>query len=304
MRSINFAAIIVSLSSFITVALAASIPPQVKQVVGFIYIAGKDGKPEPKGTAFLVRVKSTQNPDRAFGYVVTAKHVLQYQPDPKQPERREWFANVSLRLNTKDGKSDFLNVPIVVAGAKKTVFLHEDPTVDIAIIPGTADTNRFDFKVLPDEIITTEKDFRELKITEGSEVFFTGLFTPYTGTLRNYPIVRFGRVALITDERINFVGAAAHLYLIESGSYGGNSGSPVYFYLGSDREAGTLTVGPPIIKLAGVISGSFLDLQPIAVIETATVPIARSNMGIAAVTPAYKLYEILFGSELKKHRGE
>jgi len=129
--------------------------------------------------------------------------------------------------------------------------------------------------------------------------------TPYrVGTRRNYPVVRFGRVALIPDERINIAGSDAHLYLIESGSYGGNSGSPVYFYLGSDREVGSVTVGPPILKLAGVMSGSFVDLQPISVIETATIPIARSNMGIAAVTPAYKLHQILFGSELKKHRGE
>jgi hypothetical protein len=91
------------------------------------------------------------------------------------------------------------------------------------------------------------------------------------------------------------------LYLIESGSYGGNSGSPVYFYIGMERPTG-IVLGSPIIKLAGIMKGTFQDVEPITTVETNATPVARSSMGIAIVVPAYKLHELLFDDELKKLR--
>lgn len=303
---------LVALTVYKATGIAAPIPSQdIKQVVAFVFVQrdqeGKwnpNGKWFPSGTAFFVGVNSPKNPDLTFAYLVTAKHVLQYKPDPKTPTRKEWFPNIRLRLNTIAGESDFVTASVVVTGDKKTVFLHEeDKTVDLAVNPVRLDAKRFQFKVLPDQMITTEKDFKDLEITEGSEVFFTGLFLPYLGTLKNYPVVRFGKVSLITDEKIKWVDdLESNLYLIESGSYSGNSGAPVYFYLGSDRKPGVLFAGMPIVKLAGVVSGTFLDNQPIKIIETAQVPVAPSSMGIAAVVPAYKLYEIIFGNELTRKR--
>jgi len=279
--------------------MAAPIPPEVKSVVAFLFIPGKQpGELVPYGTAFFVGVKDPKNPDRSFVYLVTAKHVL------RTPDRKTWLPKIFLRLNTKTSSSEIIEISLFLSGAGRTVFMHSDPSVDIAVIPALPDQDRFDFKVLPEEMITTEKDFKGLGITEGSEVFFTGLFSPYVGTRKNYPVVRFGRVSLITDEKIKFVDDEAQLYLIESGSYGGNSGSPVFFYLGSDRTPGMLVVGPPILKLAGVMSGSFLDLQPVGVVETARVNVAPSSMGIAAVVPAYKLHDLLFSADLMKQRGQ
>lgn len=278
--------------------MAAPIPPEVKSVVGFLFIPGKQpGQLVPHGTGFFVAVRDSKNPDRSFVYLVTAKHVLQ------TPDHKSWLPKIFLRLNTRTGSSEIIEIPLSFSGVDRTVFLHSDPSVDLAAIPGLPDQGQFDFKALPEEIITTEQDFKSLGITEGSEVFFTGLFSPYLGTRKNYPVVRFGRVSLITDEKIRFVDRDAQLYLVESGSYGGNSGSPVFFYLGSDRNPGMLVVGPPILKLAGVMSGSFLDLQPVSSVETARVNVAPSNMGIAAVVPAYILRELLFSPEMVKQRG-
>ena len=116
-------------------------------------------------------------------------------------------------------------------------------------------------------------------------------------------IVRFGQVALITEEKIDWKGEKTDLYLIEAGSFGGNSGSPVFFYLGSEREPGSIIVGPPVLKIAGVMQGTFLDAQEIKVAQTKATPFSLSNMGIAAVVPCYKLYEILHSEEIKKIRG-
>ena len=62
--------------------------------------------------------------------------------------------------------------------------------------------------------------------------------------------------ALLTDERINWNNEKAELYLVESASYGGNSGSPVFFFLGPERIPGQFNPGP-LVKLAGVMQGRF-----------------------------------------------
>lgn len=276
--------------------MPAPIPSEVKSVVAFIFIE-KEGKLIPNGTAFFVGVKKPSEPNVFSVYLVTAKHVL-YKPNTS-----EFLDKVFIRLNKKVGGSEISLIPIKAEDDNKTVFFHSDTSVDIAVIPFLPDQEKIDFKFLTDDMITTKDAFKALKIREGSDVFFTGLFTPYPGSLKNHPIVRFGRVALMTDEKIEWQGQRMDLYLIEAGSYGGNSGAPVFFYLGSDREPGSIVVGTPILKLAGVMQGTFLDAQEIKVIETKKVPIALSNMGIAAVVPAYKLHDVLFSEELRQHRG-
>lgn len=76
----------------------------------------------------------------------------------------------------------------------------------------------------------------------------------------------------------------------------------LFFYLGVDREPGSVYVGPPVYKLAGVISGTFLNLQPIRAIGTTPIAGASSNIGIAAIVPAYKVMEILSGPALMAKR--
>ena len=83
------------------------------------------------------------------------------------------------------------------------VFEHPtDRTVDLAIIPALPDQSLYDFQFIPDDMLTTKESFSELHISEGSDVFFTGLFAQFIGQARNYPITRFGRVAMMPDEKI------------------------------------------------------------------------------------------------------
>lgn len=280
----------------VTLIMAIPIPPEVKEIVSFVFSPGKDGKPIPNGTGFFVGVKLSERPEYSAIYFVTAKHVLQ------RPDKKSFYSAVFLRLNKKDGKAEMIHLPLSVSGIRKNVFMHKDSTVDLAVIPAVYDPQKYDYKFLPDNYITTKDDYKELKIREGAEIFFTGLFLPHIGEHRNYPIVRFGKVSLITDEKINWDGQKMELYLVESASFGGNSGSPVFFYFGAEREPGVLTVGQPVLKLAGIMKGSFGEGRPIQIIETAKVAFAISNIGIAAVIPAYKLHEILFDEELENQR--
>lgn len=280
----------------ISLATATNIPPQVKQVVAFVFIEKSDGKLEANGTAFFVGLPDELNPERSYVYLVTAKHVLQ------NTEGGPLFPVVYVRLDKKDGSAEIVKLPIIASGDKRTVFFHDVPTVDLAVVPALPDEKVFDFKFLPVSVLLESDTLHTHNIAEGTEVFFTGLFTPHVGEQRNYPIVRFGRVALMTPERINWNGMKTELYLIESGSYGGNSGSPVFFYLGADRLLGSITVGPPELYLAGVMKGAFQEGRPIRAVPTSETPFSVANIGIAAVVPAPKLREILFGAELKKIR--
>jgi len=108
-------------------------------------------------------------------------------------------------------------------------------TVDIAVVPALPPQSVFDFKAIPEEMLSTPQTFKDFDIAEGSEVFFVGLFTTFYGEHRNVPIYRFGRMAMFPDENVPWIDYIGHpqqqaqLYLIEIQSYGGNSGSPVFF---------------------------------------------------------------------------
>jgi len=277
------------------VACAANIPEQVKKAIGFIFVPGPTAQPVPNGTCFFVFVKDEAHPDRGWGYLVTAKHVVQ--------QEGVFYPNVWVRLNKKAGGVESLVLPLVLNGPQKNVFVHEDSSVDLVVVRvPQPDPTKYDVFALPQELLTSQHDFDELKISEGSDVFFTGMFLPHIGANKNYPVVRFGRVALLSDERINWDSVAMDLYLIETLSFGGNSGAPVFFYLGGDRTPGVIEFGPPILKLAGIMKGFFGELEPIGVVETRPTPASRANVGIAAVIPAYKLHDILNGSELQDQR--
>ena len=285
-----------------SVAIAAKIEPEIKKAVTFIFVPGAQGKPVPNGTGFFVVIKDEKNPDRIFGYLVTAKHVL-------KDKLGVYFNRVYVRLNKKGGDAQLIGLDLMRQG-NSIIFMHPDATVDIAVVPVLPSPDMYDFKAISEDMLPTAESFPELHIGEGSDVFFAGLFVSYYGEHRNNPIVRFGRVAMLPEDRIEWRTDATkqseyvRLYLIETQSYGGNSGSPVFFSLGSDRQPGSIILGLPVIKLAGIMTGSFNDISPIGIVEipTAPVPVSRQNIGIAAVTPSYLLHEILFSDELTKIR--
>lgn len=280
--------------------MASKIPDEVKETVTFIFIKDASDSLRANGTAFFVGVPDEKNKERLFGYLVTAKHVL-------LDSQKRYFSEVFIRLNKKMGGSDLLRISLSGQEAVP-IYAHNDTTVDIAVLPLLPSAETYQLKVLLEDMITTRERFAQVKIKEGDEVFFTGLFLPFFGVEKNYPIVRFGRVAMLTDELIPWYDRVLggyqmlELYLIESQSFGGNSGSPVFFYLGATREPGVISVGPPTLLLAGIMKGSFLDAKEIQFIERSPVPISIENVGIAAVVPAYYLYEILFSKELRQIR--
>lgn len=87
------------------------------------------------------------------------------------------------------------------------------------------------------------------------------------------------------------------MILLESSSYGGNSGSPVYFRINYPDGKSQLALG-------GVLNGTFRDIAKLEIIQNAVngIPVTYYNNGISGITPTYLLYEILFSDELKSIR--
>lgn len=282
-------------------AVGTPIPQEVKQAVTFVFVTSDAGKRVPNGTGFFIGVKNEQDPNLVNVYLATARHVV------TNKKTASFFKHIWLRMNRKAGDWGYLRIPLSGTDAAR-VFEHKDPNVDIVVIPILPDRKTFDYKCVPENWITTKEMFENLKIAEGDEIFFVGLFTGYYGIERNYPIVRFGRVALISDENIPWRDKKADkpklldLYLVETQSFGGNSGSPVFFWLDPTRDRKRIALGAQKLLLAGIMKGSYSQTKPIGSVETDTVQVAFENLGIAAVVPAYSLHEILFSDELKKQR--
>lgn len=268
---------------------------EIKKSVSFIFIKNNKGDLVANGTGFFVSVKNEKNNERYNVYFVTAKHVL-------QNKNGEYLKEITLRLNKKDDNSQLIQIDLT----KIKIFEHNDKEIDIAVFDCLPDQEVFDFKCIQDQLIASSKVMEENEISEGDDVFFAGLFTSYIGQKKNQPIIRFGKVSLMSDEKIewkesNKPARFLDLYLLECQSFGGNSGSPVFFNLNPMRKLGQLSLGGPAIFLAGLMMGSFFNGSEVLTNNVAKM-ISLQNIGIAAITPAYKLHEILFSEELIKLR--
>ena len=196
--------------------------------------------------------------------------------------------------------------------ATQNLFPSSDPTVDLALVQvSLGDVSRFDVRLTPTSLLTTDADLKALNIAPGTDLFFSGMFSEYLGTDRMEPMVRFGRVSLLPYGKVSFGGVPEDLILAEVFSFGGNSGSPVFYYQGIDRSYGSIAAGPPVVKLAGVMQGFFPGnehpigtAEPVAGANTQAAPGQRGlpvfppNSGIAAIVPAQKILDILNSAEV------
>lgn len=261
-----------------------AIPTEVKKSVAFIYTFEEKKNLTKGGTGFFIGEQKRENPDHYSVSLVTAKHVIQTD------DQKSFLPEISIRLNTIDGGSSMFKVPLNPTGAAQNVFLHEDPTVDLAVITILPDKDKYDFMFLESELLTTKEDVEKLSISEGSDVFFTGLFIPFMGENKIYPLVRFGKIALIPDERVLVNGEKKEVYLIEAGAYSGSSGSPAFVNTEDNTSDSR--------KLIGIISNHFIDKLPVRPTQTDN-STAIANIGIAIIEPAYKLQEILSSREMQ-----
>ncbi len=264
-----------------SVGPAGLIGDAIKQIVTVLYApAEKDGKLIPAGTGFLISYPSRTRGDGGYRLVVTARHVVTNAAGTLQPGLR-------IRINRKGGGTELLEI----AADEQTsrVFFHPDPKVDLCILPAGLDQKVYEFRTLRHDFFAPSDALKVPMLKEGAEVIFLGLFVHHPGEQRNQPIVRFGKVALVPTESILWGEHLLDLILIEAQAFQGNSGAPVFVFLGDRDENGL-----PIPRLLGVLKGALTQKVTGRFEDDENVRFWLPNtVGVSAVIPAYLLEEML-----------
>lgn len=284
------------------------IPDAILDCVCFICVKlaqGQDAESyKPIGTGFFVGINEF---GYQFRYVVTAQHVI-------DEARRGKYVKIYLRVNTRDGKVDYIEVDM------KPELWHSftDPGVDLTAIHIPIPSNKFLFEVLPVEMFATDDCLSQYSIGPGDELFVTGLFRFRSGQNRNLPIIRTGIIAAMPEEMItdNKTGNRFAVYLAEMRSIAGLSGSPVFVFLNKYRlpDPKLENDADYAIFLLGIIRGHWglssqeaLKKGETLDVESFDVEIGFSkgenmNLGIALVTPAHFLWGLLMNNKVKGMR--
>jgi len=278
----------------------AYFPSDLKKCVVFLGFKDVANQKQFAGSAFWISrpgpedIKSEYRP----AYLVTAAHVIDDIEKKCAPNDK----SVLIRVNETKGNQDWRETPLRFWKRHP-----EYPSVDIAVLKVQLDTS-MDHVAWPTEAIADkgnlDKDSdRNLEL--GDEVFFSGLFYPHTGTLRNIPIVRIGNIAALREEPVlSRNGKPMDLYLMESRSIGGLSGSPVFVDLAALKRShqptgGLMAAGSEMMpvsgrfKLIGVVHGHFdWEDNPNDSLDSSSNQLGV-NMGIAMVIPSEKILENL-----------
>jgi hypothetical protein len=260
------------------------ITPELKNASVFLF-HNENGKDfVGHGTGFFIRFQNPSAQTKDACYLVTAKHVLYLNDKPLE--------SLTMRLNKKGGDAEMRKINLVLGGPAQNVWFHADGVADAAVVQiDCPDTKEFNITLLSNDMILTRQIMTDLRIAEGSEMFYSGMLIHHIGTEGSAPHVRCGRLSLIPTEKVNWEGARHELYLADVTIFGGSSGSPAFFawYRGDDED-GRSECG---FKLGGIMIGA-INIKTGDNVD---------NSGISAITPGFKLYEILYSEPVKAARG-
>ena len=229
-------------------------------VVGF---APKGAKPLPDGKMPI------------YKFLVTAQHVVGNRD------------SIIVRLNRID-KPEFacFTVSLLRQGKDKNVYVPTNrPQVDLIAVrignfPNT-DPTVFDYSLILDDDL-----MKKWEVMEGTDVFAVGYLYGYSGKKQNFPVTKFGKVALLTDEAWYHSPPPRSLdekaYLVEMQNVPGLSGAPVMlqssqFRVDKEGKLQYRRIPPGII---GVIKGLLRSPE-------------GGTQGVAAIEPAAHLRELM-----------
>ncbi len=169
-------------------------------------------------------------------------------------------------------------------------------------MPLQPDFNKLDIKLIPVELFADDELLHKQNVTEGDSLYLFGLMPQYYGDRKNYPVVRKGSLALLTDELIQTgPNTKQHTYLAEMGSWPGNSGAPVFLNLGGFRNNGI--IGGSNFHLIGLMLGYFSNMRQAEIVDTrAVVGGDPSNIGISFILPASTIRKVLDSPALQQLR--
>lgn len=286
----------------------------IKKTVVYFFSGRVRGRrltsPHPLGTGFIVGVphhEAELRPDGSvlgWPYIVTAKHLLESTPGEY---RTEIFMRANLRNWSPSSRRTgvvYDRVPILDNERNLQWAVHSNSAVDLAVKQIFPNPKLCEFQAIPEGFFATSDVMQREQVSEGDEVFFP-CFTPEILQIRrNYPVIRFGRFALVLEEPIQTPEGPMRFHFVECFPFGGNSGSPVFLRFGPTRRAGTIVVGQDKYFLLGIMKGYWSQAQPIDVHPTESRLSVRQSIGIAAVTPVDYLKDVLNCEAFRRQRGE
>ncbi len=160
-------------------------------------------------------------------------------------------------------------------------------------VPGR--TQMYKFLITAQHVLILDEELmKDQEVREGTDVFTVGYLFGYSGNRQNYPVAKFGKVAMLTNEVWYRSQPPRNMdeeaYLVELQNVPGLSGAPMMlqspqFRIDKEGKFQFRRVTPLIV---GVIKG--LLRSPIG-----------GTQGVAAIEPAYRLRELLkkIADELK-----
>ena len=74
--------------------------------------------------------------------------------------------------------------------------------------------------------------------------------------------------------------------------------------MSNENASANIENKPSQIYLAGIMRGSFNASNELGVSDKTEKTFSWENVGIAAVSPAYKLHELLYSEEIKQQRAK
>jgi hypothetical protein len=300
-----FAKIVISAVMF-CITCSAQDMQQLKKTVAFIYgqthVNGAGGVSVlidgSLGTAFFVGYPDTRaGADWGFVYLVTAKHVLKDEVEGKYLNR------VRLRANKIGSGLSVGEIP--VSDSKGDLLWlddKDDPNADVVATMIQA-AKEVDMLSIPLSLFSSDDSLKKSRVSEGDAVYLVGLMPQFTGENRNYPVVRHGYIALLSDEPIPLAPSVKEkVYALELGSWPGQSGSPVFLSLSGYRN-GSMALGESY-SLLGLMLGFVPNQRPFETVSsTSSVLLGdTSNVGISYVLPASEILKVLNSKEAQQQR--
>ena len=262
----------------------ALLPPSFLDCVVAIGFPSDDGDTRWSATGFLYghfvsAIDASRNFYRSF--LVTNRHVLANEPAIVlrfNPEASEPAREYRVDLLQDDG------TPVWVG--------HDDPQIDIAVLPVSDDTLReagIKLQIFGDRGDALFRDRAvEVGLAEGDGVFVLGFPMGLVGGSRSFVIVRQGILARVRD----WLAGASKEILVDASIFPGNSGGPVVLKPDMASIVGTA----PIMRahLLGVVSG-FLPWTDVAVSGQTGRPRVtfEENSGLASVVPVDFVREVV-----------
>lgn len=234
------------------------------------------------GTGFVI---SHTDGNNVFTYLVTCRHVIKDSLKKK--------IDVLARIPAKDGlRLEHVSLP------NRWIYHEEesDGKVDLAVLP--IESIKHTKPVEPTPTISSDmiygrealrgKFTRDMEV--GDDVIFMGLFKNYPGHFKNYPLVRYGRISLMPNDKMAGVEpwfGLSNYYLAECHAYPGISGAPVFVMRELD--------GKDKYALVGIMAGYYYEDEKKDMKKF-------THYGISQIIPIEKLGNIIFGEDLENAR--